>query len=146
MTRQQLSEIDTNEYPYINRGLEGIVAFSTTKSFIDGQKGELIYSGYNVDTLAKNATFEEVCFLLWNDRLPKKEELESLKKQLIAERNIPQTVINYIKETDSSAEPMAVLRTATSMLADFSPKSTGDTDRDNRNQAIAMTAKIPTIV
>lgn len=146
MTRQQLSEIDTNEYPYINRGLEGIVAFSTTKSFIDGQKGELIYSGYNVDTLAKNATFEEVCFLLWNDRLPKNEELESLKKQLVAERNIPQPVINYIKETDSSAEPMAVLRTATSMLADFSPKSTGDADQDNRNQAIAMAAKMPTIV
>lgn len=146
MTRQQLSEIDTNEYPYINRGLEGIVAFSTTKSFIDGQKGELIYSGYNVDTLAENATFEEVCFLLWNDRLPKKDELESLKKQLIAERNIPQPVINYIKETDASAEPMAVLRTATSMLADFSPKSTGDADRDNRNQAIAMAAKMPTII
>ncbi|MEX2463879.1 MAG: citrate/2-methylcitrate synthase, partial [Balneolaceae bacterium] len=70
MTNQNLQNVDLNEYPHINRGLDGIVAFSTTKSFIDGASGELIYSGYNIDTLAKNATFEEVCYLLWNDRLP----------------------------------------------------------------------------
>ena len=51
MAKQNLDTIDEKEYPYINKGLEGIVAFSTTKSFIDGQKGELIYAGYNIDTL-----------------------------------------------------------------------------------------------
>lgn len=146
MAKQNLQEIDTNEYPYINRGLEGIVAFSTTKSFIDGQKGELIYSGYNIDTLAENATFEEVCFLLWNDRLPNKNELEELKHQLIQEREVPAPVLDYIRNTNKSAEPMAVLRTATSMLADFSPEETGNSEIDNRNQAIAMTAQMPVIV
>jgi citrate synthase len=146
MAKQNLQEIDTTEYPYINRGLEGIVAFSTTKSFIDGQKGELIYSGYNIDTLAENATFEEVCFLLWNDRLPNKNELEELKQQLIQEREVPAPVLDYIRNTNKSAEPMAVLRTATSMLADFSPEETGKSEIDNRNQAIAMTAQMPVIV
>ena len=61
---------DEQQYPHINKGLEGIVAFSTTKSFIDGAVGDLIYSGYHIDTLAEHGTFEEVCFLLWNDRLP----------------------------------------------------------------------------
>lgn len=146
MAKQNLQEIDTTDYPHINRGLEGIVAFSTTKSFIDGQKGELIYSGFNIDTLAENATFEEVCFLLWNDRLPNKKELDELNKKLIAEREVPEPVLNYIKHTDKGAEPMAVLRTATSMLADFSPEQTGDPVVDNQNQAIAMTAQMPTIV
>ena len=82
MAKEKLDNIDLSEYPYINKGLEGIVAFSTTKSFIDGQKGELIYAGYNIDTLAENATFEEVCFLLWNDRLPKQDELKTLKKEI----------------------------------------------------------------
>ncbi len=59
MAEQILDNIDLNQYPHINKGLDGIVAFSTTKSFIDGQKGELIYAGYNIDTLAENATFEE---------------------------------------------------------------------------------------
>lgn len=140
MAKHNLDTIDADQYPNINRGLEGIVAFSTTKSFIDGQKGELIYAGYNIDTLAENATFEEVCFLLWNDRLPKQDELKKLKKDLIAQRELPRPVIEYIKNTDKGAEPMAVLRSAVSMLADFH-KSESNTDA-----AIAMAAQMPTIV
>jgi len=146
MAEKNLQEIDTQEYPHINRGLEGIVAFSTTKSFIDGQKGDLIYAGYNIDTLAENASFEEVCFLLWNDRLPDKDELEDLNKKLIHERDVPQPVFDYISSTNKKAEPMGVLRTATSMLSDFSPESTGDKVVDDQNQAIAMTAQMPIIV
>lgn len=137
---------DEQEYPYINKGLAGIIAFSTTKSSIDGQKGELIYSGYNIDDLAEHATFEEVCFLLWNDRLPDADELEELKKALIEHRELPEAVLNYIKTTDKKSEPMAVLRTAVSMLADYDD-TRGKFDSSLFNsQAIAITAKIPTII
>lgn len=138
---QDLQNIDLNEYPHINRGLDGIVAFSTTKSFIDGATGELVYSGYNIDTLAENATFEEVCFLLWNDRLPTKNELDSLNNQLQQNRELPETVLDYIKGTNKKSEPMAVLRSAVSMLQDFQPEESDDLDH-----AIAITAKIPTII
>ncbi len=137
---------DEQQYPFINKGLEGIVAFSTTKSFIDGTKGDLIYSGYHIDTLAENATFEEVCFLLWNDRLPNSSELETLKNNLIENRELPEPVINYISSTNKSAEPMAVLRTAVSMLADYDA-TFGKYDTELfSNQAICITAKIPTII
>jgi len=137
---------DETKYPHINRGLDGIVAFSTTKSFIDGQKGELIYAGYNIDTLAENATFEEVCFLLWNDRLPNAKELEALKTDLIKERNLPEVVLNYLTSTDKDAEPMAVLQSAVSMLADYDPTK-GKYDNDLfMSQAISLTAKIPAII
>jgi citrate synthase len=141
MSEHNLQHIDLNEYPHINKGLDGIVAFSTTKSFINGQNGELIYSGYHIDTLAENATFEEVCFLLWNDRLPNKQELEELHKKLQSKRELPEPVLAYIKTTNPDAEPMAVVRTAVSMLADFADNS--DSDLDN---AITMTAQIPTII
>lgn len=139
--KQDLQNIDLKEYPHINRGLDGIVAFSTTKSFIDGSTGELVYSGYNIDTLAENATFEEVCFLLWNDRLPNKKELDALNKQLRHNRELPETVLNYIKSTNRKSEPMAVLRSAVSMLQDFQSDQADDMDH-----AIAITAKIPTII
>lgn len=143
---EDVKSIDTDKYPHINKGLEGIVAFSSEKSFIDGQKGELIYAGYNINTLAENATFEEVCFLLWNNRLPKQDELEDLASKIQAERAIPETLKNYIKNTSDSAEPMAVLRTAVSMLAD-SYETTADNPKDYRiNRAISITAKIPTII
>ena len=139
-------EMDLSEFPHINKGLAGIVAFTTTKSFIDGQTGELIYAGYDIDTLAENATFEEVCFLLWNDRLPDQNELDKLKKQLRSERELPQPVLTYIESTSKSAEPMAVLRTSVSMLADFHEKQTGADDEFRQNKAISITAKIPTII
>lgn len=141
MAENNLQNIDLDKYPHINKGLDGIVAFSTTKSFIDGQSGELIFSGYHIDTLAENATFEEVCFLLWNDRLPNQSELDELHKKLRNERELPEQVLNYIKTTKKTAEPMAVLRTAVSMLADFQDESSEPMDH-----AISVTAQMPTII
>ncbi|MCC5926098.1 MAG: citrate synthase [Bacteroidetes bacterium] len=137
---------DVNEYPYLDKGLEGIVAFSSKKSFIDGAKGELIYAGYNIELLAEKATFEEVCFLLWNERLPNKDELTELHEKLVAERDLPETVYNYISSTDKKSEPMAVLRTATSMLADSDPDAEVNTPEANLRKAIRLTAKMPTII
>ncbi len=137
---------DESKYPHINKGLDGIVAFSTTKSFIDGAVGELIYAGYNIDTLAENATFEEVCFLLWNDRLPNSEELAALKKELIKERNLPEVVLNYLTTTPKDSEPMAVLQSAVSMLADFDPTKGKYDSELFMSQAISITAKIPAII
>lgn len=137
---------DEQQYPYINKGLADIIAFSTTKSSIDGQKGELIYSGYNIDTLAENATFEEVCFLLWHDRLPDSSELETLNQKLIADRELPQVVLDYIFSTDKDSEPMAVLRTAVSMLSNFDENGADFKPELFENQAISLTSKIPSIV
>ncbi len=146
MSKKLHENIDTDKYPYINRGLEGIVAFSSTKSAIDGEKGELIYAGYNIDVLAQKATFEEVAFLLWNDRLPTAAELDDLKEKLIAERELPEPVIDYLKSTSKDAEPMSVLRTATSMLADFDEEAPDDDPDANMRKSIRMTAKMPTII
>lgn len=139
-------DIDLSQYPHLNKGLEGIVAFSTNKSSIDGQKGELIYAGYNIDTLAKNATFEEVCFLLWHDRLPNQDELDELNKKLQNQRELPKPVLDYIKSTSSTAEPMSVLRTAVSMLSDFHDREADKGSEFRVNKAISITAKMPTIV
>ncbi|MGD8747378.1 MAG: citrate synthase [Balneolaceae bacterium] len=146
MAESLKTEIDLSQYPHINKGLEGIVAFTTTKSFIDGQKGELIYAGYDIDTLAENASFEEVCFLLWNDRLPNQEELDELNKKIQNNRELPEAVLNYIKNTSQNAEPMAVLRTAVSMLADFHEVEADNEEEFRVNKAISITAKIPTII
>lgn len=139
-------EIDLSQYPHINKGLAGIVAFTSTKSFIDGEKGELIYAGYEIDTLAENASFEEVCFLLWNDRLPNQEEIDELNTKIQGKRELPEPVLNYISNTSKNAEPMAVLRTAVSMLGDFHEVEADTSEEFRLNKAISITAKIPTII
>ena len=138
--------IDLSEYPYLDRGLEGIVAFSSRKSFIDGAKGELYYAGYDIDSLARHSTFEEVCFLLWNERLPQKDELDELTAKLRSERELPQPVIDYIKATDDSSLPMGVLRTATSMLSNFDEDADDNSLEAGIRKSIRLTAKMPTII
>ena len=67
-------------------GLEGVIAGESEICYIDGYQGILSYRGYNIHTLADNAIFEEVIFLLWNGWLPKQAELDRLKQDLVAER------------------------------------------------------------
>ena len=70
-------------------GLEGIVAAESEICFIDGDRGILSYRGFNIHTLADNATFEEVIYLLWHGNLPKQAELDALKADLVRYRPIP---------------------------------------------------------
>ncbi len=64
------------------KGLEGVVAAATEMSFIDGAKGVLEYVGIAIDDLARNSSFEETVFLLWNRRLPNQSELDAFTKDL----------------------------------------------------------------
>src|SRR5262245_14618421 len=101
-------------------GLEGIIAAESNICYIDGQEGILSYQGYNIHTLAENATFEETIYLLWNGRLPKQPELDELKAELVANRPIPPQVVEFLRGVPQGA-PMDVLRTAVSMLSLYDP-------------------------
>src|SRR3982074_2142850 len=89
-------------------GLEGVIAGESEICYIDGYAGILSYRGYNIHTLAENATFEEVVYLLWNGRLPTRSELEAFKADLVANREIPKQVLDFLG-TAREAVPMDVL-------------------------------------
>jgi citrate synthase len=129
-----------------NSGLEGVVVAQTRLSAIDGEKGELTYAGYDIDDLARNTTFEEVTYLLWNERLPNREELDDLNRQLVVERGIPDEIISMLRDFPADSEPMAALRTAVSALALYDAEADDNDDAANRRKAIRLTAKMPTIV
>jgi len=126
-------------------GLEGIVAGESEICFIDGEEGILSYRGYNIHTLADNATFEEVIFLLWNGHLPRREELERLKADLVAQRELPQPVIDFLASVGRS-EPMDVLRTAVSMLSLYDPMARDMSPQANAAKAVKLMAQTATIV
>src|SRR5271169_1468778 len=95
----------------IAAGLEGVIAGESEICYIDGYQGILSYRGYNIHTLADNAIFEEVVFLLWNGWLPKAAELAELQKLLVADRPLPAPVIEFLRSVPEG-NPMDVLRTA----------------------------------
>jgi citrate synthase len=126
-------------------GLEGVIAGESEICFIDGYEGVLSYRGYNIHTLADNATFEEVIYLLWNGRLPRREELEKLKADLVANRPIPKAVMEFLAGV-GRAEPMDVLRTAVSMLGLYDPLARDQSPEANAQKAVKLMSQTPTIV
>jgi citrate synthase len=127
-------------------GLEGIVATTSNICFIDGEQGILSYFGYNIHTLAENATFEEVIYLLWNGKLPTAEELAELKTSLVAERALPAGVVMFLKSAPEGAPPMDVLRTAVSMLSLYDPLTRDNSVEANQQKAIKLMARVATLV
>jgi citrate synthase len=127
-------------------GLEGIIATDSRICYIDGDAGILSYQGYRIETLADNATFEEVIFLLWNGRLPKQAELDALKAALVANREIPAPVEAFLAGVPKDAGPMHVLRTAVSMLALYDPLINDNSIEANETKAVKLMAQTATIV
>ncbi|GGH86760.1 citrate synthase [Pullulanibacillus pueri] len=127
------------------KGLEGVVATtSSVSSIIDGV---LTYRGYNIDDLAEKSTFEEVVYLLWNDKLPTQTELDAFKKQLLEEMVVPKEIFDQIKALPlKNVHPMAVLRTAVSTLGVFDSEADEMTEEANKRKAVRLQAKLPTIV
>jgi len=128
------------------KGLEGVIALHTQICDIDGQKGELIYRGYDIADLAHNCTFEETAYLLWNGDLPNASELDRLNRMLVSERILPPMVQEVLAMTPEDANPMAVLRTAVSALALFDSEADKMSADANYNKAVRLTARIPTIL
>ena len=126
-------------------GLEGVVATSSSICFIDGEEGVLSYHGFNIHTLAENATFEEVIYLLWEGKLPNESELKTLKSELASGRELPEEVNAFLKSVPKGT-PMDVLRTAVSMLGIFDPGAIQLSDKANRKRAAKLVAQIATIV
>src|SRR5580700_3082251 len=126
-------------------GLEGIIAAESQICYIDGDAGILSYRGFNIHTLAEKATFEEVVFLLWRGVLPKQAELDTLKKELVAHREIPSEVTAFLKQVGKSA-PMDVLRTAVSMLSLYDPMAKDMSPEANATKAVKLMSQTATIV
>jgi citrate synthase len=127
-------------------GLRGVLAASSSISDVNGEKGELIYQGYNIHDLAKHSTFEEVIFLLWNKRLPNGAELSELEQSLRQAYGLPTEIIALMKQFPRDADPIDVLRTAVSAL-EFYDHTARDLSREaSVKTAIRLTAQFPTIV
>ncbi|MFW6317990.1 MAG: citrate synthase [Halorubrum sp.] len=136
----------------LKRGLEGVLVAESELSHVDGEAGRLVYRGYDIEDLARGASYEEVLYLLWHGSLPTREELDPFAADLAAERAIDDDVLDTVLTlADAGERPMAALRTATSMLSAYDADADGDDGDDDvteraRRQGRRITAKIPTVL
>ncbi len=138
-----MSSVTTTHAP---KGLEGVVATTSSICYIDGDRGVLAYRGYDIHDLADHSTFEEVCYLLWFGRLPKADELKSLKQRLAEERKLDPSITKLLQLAPKHALPMDVLRTVVSALSFYDAEYDRNDHEANVNKAIRLTSQIAMIV
>ncbi len=129
-----------------NTGLRGVTVADTKISFIDGEKGVLIYRGYRIEDLAEHATFMEVAFLLLNGALPGKNELKNFEKQVTEDRQLPGYMFDTMKRWPAGARPMDVLQAAVPLLAIGDPDINEDTREANFRMAVRLIARMPAVI
>lgn len=128
------------------RGLEGVVAAETRLCDLDGANGRLAYGGYNIDDLARQATFEEVCFLLWHGELPKLAQLDWFTTELIAAREIPEALVEAFALMPKDTDPMRVLQAAVAILGMHDPEATDNSHAANVRKALRLTSRMATAI
>jgi citrate synthase len=126
-------------------GLEDTVATSSAICYLDGDRGVLAYCGYDIHDLARHATFEEVCYLLWHRRLPSRAELGDLQSQLAAARALPEPILRLLR-TLPAGNPMDLVRTLTSALGHYDADAGDNSAAANERKAIRLTAQVSSIV
>lgn len=130
----------------VKPGLEGVVADTTTVSKVMPEINALVYKGYPVQDLAENCRFEEVAYLLWNEDLPTKTQLDEFEKKERAYRTISNDLKEVIKKFPKNAHPMDTLRTGVSFLGMEDERVFDNNVEINRDKALQLLAKIPTII
>ncbi|WP_277674367.1 citrate/2-methylcitrate synthase [Piscibacillus halophilus] len=124
----------------IFKGLKGVTCTETTLSMIDGERGKLIYAGYDARDLSMNHSFEEVAYLLWYGTLPNESELQWIEEKFKTHRNLPHYMKNIIENLPKELGMLDVLRTSISSVHLNSPEIPTVED------AIRLTAIIPAII
>ena len=128
-----------------NVGLRDIPVADTKISFIDGEKGKLIYRGFDILDLTKNSNFEETCFLLLHDHLPTQKEFDDFTRNLRDSRPIATQMQKNMKNWRKEADPMDVLQAFVAALAGYYNEE-GTAKEVSYQRAINLIAKVPSIV
>lgn len=138
-----MSSLTTTNAP---KGLEGVVATTSSICFIDGERGVLAYRGIDIHELADNSTFEETCYLLWFGKLPSRTELKELRERMAEERKLDASIIHRLNLAPKHTLPMDVLRTIVSALSFYDPEEKNNDRAANINKAIRLTSQIAMVV
>ena len=128
-----------------NIGLRGIEVADTKISNIDGEKGRLIYRGFDILDLTKNSSFEETAYLLLYDELPTKHQLDEFRGKMIEARGIPKQMQKNMGNWRKDADPMDMLQAFVSALAGYYDEEFSSKEA-SYDKAINLIAKVPTIV
>ncbi len=124
-------------------GLRGQVAGQTSLCTVGKSGSGLTYRGYDISTLAENAKFEEVAYLLIHGELPNQEQFDDFVGRIISLRELPQELKDTLEKIPASAHPMDVLRTGCSLLGNLEPEISFDQQASIADRLLSV---LPSII
>src|SRR5438128_5675640 len=128
------------------RGLEGVVAAETELCDLDGTNGRLAYRGYDIDDLARKASFEEVAHLLWMGELPTRAQLDRFLGEPAAARPLPGGLHKASALRPKQTDPMRVPQASTAILGMHDPDATDNSREANLRKSIRLTSQFATAI
>jgi citrate synthase len=128
------------------KGLKGIKAADSFVCLVNGTEGKLLYSGYDIDDLARNSSFEEVAYLLLNGKLPRQAELDEFKSQLTAAATLNDGERAFLQSLPKDVLPMTALRSAVSISGIYDPDGEDISPDGAYRISVRLIAKIATLV
>lgn len=129
-----------------NTGLRGVTVADSAISFIDGEKGILIYRGYRIEDLAERSTYLETVYLLLFGTLPNQTQLQEFSAKLRARRSLPPFVLENMHLWPKEAQPMDVLQASIPLLAMTDSDPRADDRQSVLERAMCLIARLPTLV
>jgi citrate synthase len=127
-------------------GLADVPVAESSISFVDGKRARLEYRGIGAETLARESSFEETCWLLLKGELPTQRELADFDDQLRHHRRIKYKLRELIKCLPESGHPMYALQATVAALGMFYPAKDVTNAQSNWESVIRLIAKLPTAV
>ncbi len=129
-----------------SEGLQDVVASESSICRIDGKNSTLSYRGYDIHDLTEKSNYEETAYLLLFGKLPNAVEYSEFQKKLAEARQLPDPVVELLGTFPLTAHPMAILRSAVSVLSLFDAEAEDKSTESNVRKAIRLIAKTPTII
>lgn len=145
MAKKFVGKVEWPTTVELGRGMEGAISNESTIGYVDGEKGWLVYRGYNIFDLAEHSTYEETAYLLLFGKLPTQKELADFNAKLVGYREIPKEVIDVLKLLPKDVHPMAALRTGVAALGCYDTKADEVTVENDTEIAITLVSQMATV-
>ena len=130
----------------LDPGFRSTASCKSDITFIDGDKGILLYRGYPIEQLAENSTYLEVCYLLLKGELPNQDQCGEFTKTITKHTMVHEQMLNFYRGYRRDAHPMAIMVGVVGALSSFYHDSLEiDDPRHREISAYRLLAKLPTI-
>lgn len=128
------------------KGLEGVIAAESEICQIDGAEGKLYYRGYSIEDLAEHSSFDETTYLLLNERLPSRQELEDFRRRMRQSRQLPPAVRAMVRDFPALGSPMELLQSVIAYLSSTVEHRIQHSATCNCRRTLHQVAQLPVVL